>query len=212
MTGQDEDYVLWLKFSEVWFNGPNLKVFDVTLNDEIVVDGLDVFERVGRGVAHDELIAFQIRKNKLIINGKAKPFNNEIKVDFVKTDRDNPKINAIIVMKGSLADVPPLPEYVPETKSKWDDDDEEENEDPSILGDSDDEEMEARQKRSANDILNQNQNQNEDKIVNRKKTSLPPPSLPKVTDPYANDETSYVIPILVAICAFIPLLFCMCKL
>lgn len=23
---EDGDYVLWLKFSEVWFNGPNLKV------------------------------------------------------------------------------------------------------------------------------------------------------------------------------------------
>ena len=84
MSPNDEDYVLWLKFSEVWFNAANLKVFDVTLNDVVVVDGLDIFEKVGRGVAHDEIIPFHIRKNKLIINGKSEPFNNEIKVEFVK--------------------------------------------------------------------------------------------------------------------------------
>jgi len=60
-------------------------------------------------------------------------------------------------------------------------------------------------------MLNQNE-QEEERVINRKKSNLPPPTVPKVNDPYANDETSYVIPILVAICAFIPLLFCMCKL
>jgi hypothetical protein len=35
---------------------------------------------------------------------------------------------------------------------------------------------------------------------------------PKVENPYESDETSYLIPILVAIGAFIPLLFCLCKL
>jgi len=86
MSSNDEDYVLWLKFSEVWFNAPNLKVFDVTLNDVVVVDSLDIFDKVGRGVAHDEVIPFHIRKNKIIINGKSEPFNNEIKVEFVKVN------------------------------------------------------------------------------------------------------------------------------
>lgn len=34
---------------------------------------------------------------------------------------------------------------------------------------------------------------------------------PVVEDPYANDESSFLIPVLVAIGAFIPLLFCLCK-
>lgn len=100
MPSGDGDYVLWLKFAEVWFNAPNQKVFDISLNDIIVIKDLDIFERVGRGVAHDELVAFQIRNNKIIINGKSQAFNNEIRVEFVKTDRDNPKINAILVQKG----------------------------------------------------------------------------------------------------------------
>ena len=39
------------------------------------------------------------------------------------------------------------------------------------------------------------------------------PSGPKVQDPYATDDTgSMMLPVFVAICAFIPLLFCLCRL
>ncbi len=86
MPSGDGDYVLWLKFSEVWFNAPGQKVFDIAINDNIAVEGLDIFGKVGRGVAHDEIIPFQIRQNKLILNGKASPFSSEIRVDFVKVN------------------------------------------------------------------------------------------------------------------------------
>lgn len=63
----DGDYVLVLKFSEVYFNEPDQKVFDVLLNGEhIVVSDLDIFDKVGRGVAHDEYIPFTILSGKLI--------------------------------------------------------------------------------------------------------------------------------------------------
>ena len=35
---------------------------------------------------------------------------------------------------------------------------------------------------------------------------------PKAIDPYANDESSMLIPIAVAIAVFLPTLFCLCKL
>ena len=35
---------------------------------------------------------------------------------------------------------------------------------------------------------------------------------PKVTDPYAADETSFLYPILIAVAVFIPTLFCLCRL
>lgn len=103
MPSGDGDYVLWLKFSEVWFNAPGQKVFDISLNDNVVVENLDIFAKVGRGVAHDEIVPFQIRQNKVIINGKSTPLSSssEIRVDFIKTDRDNPKVNAIVVMRGT---------------------------------------------------------------------------------------------------------------
>lgn len=61
----DGEYVLVLKFSEVYFNAPNQKVFDVVLNgDHTVVTELDIFDKVGRGVAYDDHIPFKISKGK----------------------------------------------------------------------------------------------------------------------------------------------------
>ena len=45
---------------------------------------------------------------------------------------------------------------------------------------------------------------------NKKKNKAP--QTPKIVDPYANDETSYLLPILITIGAFIPLLYCLCRL
>lgn len=61
----DGDYVLVLKFCEVYFNAPDQKVFDVVLNGEhTIIADLDIYEKVGRGVAHDEYIPFKITKGK----------------------------------------------------------------------------------------------------------------------------------------------------
>lgn len=38
------------------------------------------------------------------------------------------------------------------------------------------------------------------------------PSGPRAADPYENDDSTAMLPIFVAIGAFIPLVFCMCKL
>lgn len=62
----DGDYVLVLKFSEVYFNEPDQKVFDVVLNGEhTIVSDLDIFDKVGRGVAHDEYIPFTISNGNI---------------------------------------------------------------------------------------------------------------------------------------------------
>ena len=43
----DGDYLLVLKMSEVYFNAPNMKVFDVVLNGDLTVSSdLDIFEKV----------------------------------------------------------------------------------------------------------------------------------------------------------------------
>ena len=77
----DGDYLLVLKMSEVYFNAPNMKVFDVVLNGDLTVSSdLDIFEKVnrerlktlerlfqvGRGVAHDEYIEFSIEGNTIL--------------------------------------------------------------------------------------------------------------------------------------------------
>lgn len=56
--------------------------------------------------------------------------------------------------------------------------------------------------------------EDEDEIVNdsRQKPARRP-SGPKVQDPYSTDDTStMLLPVFVAVGAFIPLLFCLCKL
>lgn len=89
----------------------------------------------------------------------------------MKGHRDNPKINAVYIMKGRIEDVPKLPPIPVEPEPT-----EPPREEPKEIPKS------------------------------RK------PSGPKQPDPYEMDESSLMIPILIAIGTFIPLLFCLCKL
>ena len=53
----------------------------------------------------------------------------------------------------------------------------------------------------------------EENISESKQSASRRPSGPKVKDPYAGDDTStMLLPVFVAVGAFIPLLFCLCKL
>lgn len=178
---QDGDYVLVMKFSEVWFTAPNQKVFDILLNGEhTIVDSLDIFAKVGRGVAHDEIIPFTAKGGELrFMDDVSTVEANRVSVEFVKGDKDNPKINAMYVMRGTVDDVPQLPPLPGFDR-------------PDVI---DEEEEEYEEDLSAK---------------NRKKR---PSAGPKVQDPYAADDAgSMMLPVVVAIGAFIPLVFCLCKL
>merc|ERR1719507_2695981 len=150
----DGDYLLVLKMSEVYFNAPNMKVFDVVLNGDLTVSSdLDIFEKVGRGVAHDEYIEFSIEGNTILYQG------------------EESKISAIVLIKGTLEDFPklsPLP-------------------------------VEPEEDEVADDLK-------ESTSARRK------PSGPRVADPYTEEDSSSMLPIFVAIGAFIPLVFCLCRL
>jgi len=103
------EFVLVLKFSEVYFRGSKLKVFDVRLNHRLVVlKDLDIYDRVGYGVAHDEYIPFTIKKGQLKVGQSSIAFSGSLYVEFVKTYYDNPKINALVIFKGKVEDVPRL--------------------------------------------------------------------------------------------------------
>nr|CAG4646345.1 EOG090X081J [Macrothrix elegans] len=110
-VSEDGDYVLVLKFCEVYFNSPGMKVFDVTLNGaHTIISYLDIFDKVGKAVAHDEYIPFKVSKGKLYVNDEESDVQGKrIKVEFIKGNHDNPKVNAIYVMKGHVDDVPKLP-------------------------------------------------------------------------------------------------------
>ncbi|KAL5017604.1 hypothetical protein ScPMuIL_007193 [Solemya velum] len=175
---EDGDYVLVLKFCEVWFTAPNQKVFDVMLNGEhTVVSDLDIFSKVGRGVAHDEMIPFSVKNGKLKVQGETSQIDGKVNVEFIKGEYDNPKINALYVMKGTIDDVPKLAP-MPGADFHRDEDDEEEEE-----------------------------------IVETKTSKARRNQGPKVKDPYAGDDTStMLLPVFIAVGAFFPLLFCLCRL
>jgi len=62
-----------------------MQVFDVVLNGQItVVDSLDIFAKVGRGVAHDEIIPFGIHNNQLRYGTETAPFTGKLVIEFVK--------------------------------------------------------------------------------------------------------------------------------
>lgn len=101
------DYVLILKFSEIYFNSEGQKKFFVRIGDNYVVKDLDIYAHVGKTAAYDEFVEFNYDGEKVIINGKETKdaiSNNQLKVDFIKSDKDNPKINAMLLINGSLKD------------------------------------------------------------------------------------------------------------
>uniref|UniRef100_A0A6B2EB56 Putative malectin-b n=1 Tax=Phlebotomus kandelakii TaxID=1109342 RepID=A0A6B2EB56_9DIPT len=174
----DGEYVLVLKFSEVYFNAANMKVFDVVLNGEhTVVSDLDIFQQVGRGTAHDEHIYFSVSRDRLYFKeDESEIRDNRIRVEFIKGYRDNPKINALVLLKGDLENIPQLPRQMVDPDQDFFADPDPVK--PSSLDSS-----------------------------SRVRSGPPQPN------PYFMDDSSMMLlPIFIAIGAFFPLLFCLCKL
>lgn len=100
-------YVLILKFSEVYFQSTNEKIFDITIGKRVIIKDLDIYAKAGKAAAHDEYIEFEIKNDRVFIDNKEANEGydvkkKEIKLRFLKGSRDNPKINAIVVIKGNL--------------------------------------------------------------------------------------------------------------
>jgi Malectin domain len=63
-----------------------VQVFDVVLNgDHTIIPDLDIFSKVGRGVAHDEFVPFSVINGKLTIKGEESEIRGgKIRVEFIK--------------------------------------------------------------------------------------------------------------------------------
>lgn len=109
---EDGEYVLILKFSEVYFTFVGGKVFDVMLNHQHpVVHDLDIFAKVGKAVAHDEVVSFSVENGQLTVGEDSSDFDGTLNIEFSKGSADNPKCNAIVVLKGPVDpyELPALP-------------------------------------------------------------------------------------------------------
>ena len=50
-----------------------------------VSEELDIFGKVGRGVAHDEVIPFTVKNGRIVYNGESSPIEgNKVSIRFVK--------------------------------------------------------------------------------------------------------------------------------
>ncbi|XP_017094879.3 malectin-A [Drosophila bipectinata] len=218
----DGDYALIMKFCEVYFDAPQKKVFDVLLNRKhTIVKQLDIYDQVGRGSAHDEIVYFKINNGRLHYDGEVSDVRNgRLRLDFIKGALDNPKINAFALLKGDVSQLPRLhgteaserikPEggsskptqaqqserIVRSQRNDIDEDDE----------DLDDEEFEEE--------LPEEKAAEPRQDVQTQQSSDPKRSYsgPKQPNPYSMDDSSILLPVFIAIGAFIPLLFCLCKL
>eukprot|EP01017_Pseudomicrothorax_dubius_P034970 TRINITY_DN4848_c0_g1_i5.p1 TRINITY_DN4848_c0_g1~~TRINITY_DN4848_c0_g1_i5.p1 ORF type:complete len:314 (-),score=89.72 TRINITY_DN4848_c0_g1_i5:70-1011(-) len=105
----DGNYVLNLKFAEMWFQEEGKRVFNIKIGDTRVVKDLDVFAKVGRFAAHNEWIPLELRKKQLFFQGKAIKGGVEdsgqfMEIKFEQGKADNPMVDAIVVFKGTLSD------------------------------------------------------------------------------------------------------------
>lgn len=110
----------------------------------------------------------------------------KIRIEFIKGYRDNPKINAIVLIKGDInnINIPRLPPL---------------SIDPEVETNSDNSDSFELPVEEVEPIPN---------TVNKQRKT----SGPKQPDPYSENDNSIMISIFIGIVAFIPLLFCLCRL
>ena len=114
-------YVLNLKFSEVYFTNKGDKIFNVALGRETIIKNLDIYSKVGKAYALDEYIEFEIRNKQVYYKNKncAKALmGDKLQINFVKGSADNTKINAILLVKGSLKDTDYIEKMKKEEENK----------------------------------------------------------------------------------------------
>ncbi|XP_037821496.1 malectin-A [Lucilia sericata] len=221
----DGEYALVLKFCEVYFNEPNMKIFDVVLNRKHeVVSNLDIFAQVGRGTAHDEYVYFTVTRGKLHYKDEISDIrNNLVRLEFIKGSYDNPKINAFVLFKGDVSRIPKLKPLHNEAIIQ--DVDYKEMTEQPITTTASSIKKSSNVKRSLaeenkiptppleedNTLLMDDDEEDFDLSFtdNRKNSKT---SGPRQPNPYTMDDSMVLMPVFIAIGCFIPLLFCLCKL
>uniref|UniRef100_A0A182W7U9 Malectin domain-containing protein n=1 Tax=Anopheles minimus TaxID=112268 RepID=A0A182W7U9_9DIPT len=205
----DGQYVLILKFCEVYFNGPNMKVFDVLLDRHTIVSDLDIYALVGKGTAHDEYIFFTISRGRLYIKDKNSEIRgSKLKLEFLKGFKDNPKINAILLIKdyneAILPRLPPLINDHHTGASGMDSIGDQYHSHSYPVSDDDGPIADGGDDNIMDDFLSASPEESTKASSKMRKTSGP-----KQPNPYSLDDSSIMLPVFIAIGAFIPLLFCL---
>ncbi|CAI2348558.1 unnamed protein product [Caenorhabditis sp. 36 PRJEB53466] len=106
----DGEYVIILKFSEVYFQRSGQKIFHVRINYHLAINDLDIFEASGgRGFAYDAYIPVVVKGNTIYVQGRPRDYDGNILIEFSKGSSDNPKVNGFAVVRGKIEDMPEPP-------------------------------------------------------------------------------------------------------
>lgn len=181
-----------------------------------------VFAQVGRGNAHDEHIHFSVRNGRMFYGDEESAIRGgKVRVEFIKGYRDNPKINAIVLFSGDVENVPRLP---PLDAGDWIDAEETAQQPQVSINEPPSKQQQQRnrrqqQKQQQADSGSHHQTDDDggfddefERPAAQGGSAARKTSGPKQEDPYALDDSSVMLPVFIAIGAFIPLLFCLCKL
>ncbi|CDW83206.1 UNKNOWN [Stylonychia lemnae] len=103
---KEGQYALVLKFSEVYFQEPGQKIFDIKIGKKTIVPDLDIFGKVfSRAIPYDTFTEFKVKDGKIFVQGEevqGAVKNGKFLIDFVVGKADNPKVNAILIVEGGL--------------------------------------------------------------------------------------------------------------
>ena len=79
------DYVVTLKFAEIYFSAPGRRVFDVLIEGGTVVSNLDVFAQAGQNTAYDVTVAVRVTDGTLTITFRSIVDNAMVSAILIKT-------------------------------------------------------------------------------------------------------------------------------
>lgn len=209
-----------------------MQVFDVVLNRQHeIVSNLDIFAQVGRGTAHDEYVFFTVSRGKLHYKDQVSEIrNNVIRLEFIKGSYDNPKINAFALFKGDIERIPRLTPlqnegfntdkdfdevvfderkaenaHAPKKQQKPSKQPVAEERDQDIFDSEEDDE-------DIDDNFDQEGESDDMDYLLKDNRRNSKTSGPRQPNPYTSEDSMVLMPVIVAIGCFIPLLFCLCKL
>lgn len=63
-------------------------MFHVLLNNMPVIADLDIYSRVGKAVAYDEVVPFSVDRGQLFVSDGSVDFDGTLSIQFMKVSRD----------------------------------------------------------------------------------------------------------------------------
>ena len=99
-------YTLILKFSEIYFQRPGEKIFDVKIGNKFVAKKLDILAHVlQKNIPYDHFVEIEYKNKKIYLEGEEVQGalkKGKLQIDFNVGAQDNPKVNAIVLARGGL--------------------------------------------------------------------------------------------------------------